>query len=226
MARSAATLEQLLEAPNLSLLIEQANVRLSEESRRRAEFREWVTPGVKAEFINGEVVLHSPVKRGHLKSSGNLYKLLDTHVAVKDLGETSYDKGMIALTRNDYEPDICFWNKKKSADFTDETMLHPAPDFVVEVLSKKTEKTDRTIKFRDYAAHGVNEYWIVDPRSQTIEQYWLQTIPPGEYVLVAKWRIGDRIEARAVPGFSIPVAAVFDKTACSEALRGLLKNDG
>lgn len=215
-------LDKLLDAPDLAMLAEKVHQRLQEEAKRRREFREWVTASDKAEFINGEVILHSPVKRGHLRSAGNLYKLIDTYVIVKDLGQTSFDKGMVALTRNDYEPDVCFWGKEKSAAFTDETMLHPAPDFVVEVLSRKTAKIDRTIKFRDYAAHGVPEYWIIDPRAQTVEQYWLQEVPANEYALVAKWSTRDRINARALPGFSIPVAAIFDEKKCVEALKGLL----
>jgi len=87
---------------------------------------------------------------------------------------------MVELTRNDYEPDLCFWGKEKSAGFTDETMLHPAPDFVVEILSKKTAKTDRTTKFQDYADHGVPEYWIIDPRIKTVEQYWLSELSANE----------------------------------------------
>ncbi len=212
----------MLEAPDLSPLVDQANIRLQEEAKRREEFREWITPSVKAEFINGEVVLHSPVKRGHLRRAGNLFALLHAYVLLNDLGETSYGKGMVALTRNDYEPDLCFWGKEKSAEFTDETMLHPAPDFVVEVLSRKTARIDRSVKFQDYAAHGVPEYWIIDPQNQIIEQYWLQTVPTQEYALVAKWGVNDRINAQAVAGFSIPVKAVFDKDACSKALKILL----
>ncbi len=219
---SAALLKKLLDAPDLSLLVEQVNVRLEEERRRRQEFREWVSPGIKAEFINGEVILHSPTKRGYLRYSGLLFTLLNTHVMVRGLGTTSYDKGMVALTRNDYEPDICFWGKEKSANFTDETLLHPAPDFVVEVLSKKTAKRDRTIKFQDYAAHNIPEYWIVDPRTKTIEQYWLQQIPANEYALVAKWQIGDQITAQSIVGFSIPVEAIFDEKVCQETLKSLL----
>lgn len=219
---SAALLKKLLDAPDLSLLVEQVNVRLEEERKRRQEFREWVSPGIKAEFINGEVILHSPAKRGHLRYSGLLFTLLNTHVMVRGLGTTSYDKGMVALTRNDYEPDICFWGKEKSAHFTDETLLHPAPDFVVEVLSKKTAKRDRTIKFQDYAAHHIPEYWMVDPWTKTVEQYWLQQIPTNEYALVAKWQIGDQITAQAIPDFSIPVEAIFDEKVCQEALKSLL----
>ena len=70
---------------------------------------------------------------------------------------------MISLTRNDYEPDICYFNKEKSQHFTDDQLLFPAPDLVVEVLSKSTEQTDRTIKFKDYENHNVLEYWIIHP---------------------------------------------------------------
>lgn len=219
---TSALLKRLLDAPDLPQIVEQANEQLQKELKRRDEFREWVSPSVKAEFINGEVILHSPVKRGHLRCSGNLFKLLDTFVTIHDLGETSYDKGMIALTRNDYEPDICFWKKEKSIAFTDETMLHPAPDFVVEVLSKKTQKVDRNVKFKDYALHYIPEYWIIDPWAKVIEQYWLDDLSNPSYALVAKWQIGDSIKARSVEGFVIPVEAVFSTQACNVALRTIL----
>lgn len=48
-----------------------------------------------------------------------------------------------------------------------------APDLVVEAIAKSTERIDRDIKFEDYAA--VQEYWIVDPPKQLIEQYSLDT---------------------------------------------------
>jgi Uma2 family endonuclease len=219
---SKELLKKLMDAPNLPQLLEQINSQLQEEKERRKVFRKWVSSTDKAEFINGKIILQSTLEWEHLRSSGNLFKLLDTYVAVKNLGETSYDKGMIALSRNDYEPDLCFWGNEKAQHFTDETMLHPAPDFVVEVLSKKTAKIDRTVKFVDYALHGVAEYWIIDPWAQTIEQYCLQDTPANEYALVDKWHKSDRINSRAVEGFSIPVAAVFDKDACNEALKTLL----
>lgn len=219
---SAALLEKLLRAPDLPYLAEKVNRHLAEEAKHREAFREWITASVKAEFINGEVVLHSPVKRGHLRAGGNLYTLLSTYVILNDLGQTSFDKGMVALTRNDYEPDLCFWGKEKSAGFTDETMLHPPPDLVVEILSRKTAKTDRTTKFQDYAHHGIPEYWIIDPRAKTVEQYWLSEASPSAYVLVAKWGIGDQITAKTIPGFSIPVGAIFDERERVEVLKGLL----
>ena len=38
-----------------------------------------------------------------------------------------------------------------------------APDFVLEVASNTTSLRDETVKWRDYAAYGVTEYWLFDP---------------------------------------------------------------
>ncbi|NJN34623.1 MAG: Uma2 family endonuclease, partial [Saprospiraceae bacterium] len=59
--------EKILNSPDAPLQIEALNAAMSNEKQRRHDFREWITPNVKAEFINGEVVLHSPVKRRHWK---------------------------------------------------------------------------------------------------------------------------------------------------------------
>lgn len=94
-------------------------------------------------------------------------------------------------------------------------MHFPAPDLVVEVLSPSTEERDRGIKFEDYAAHGVGEYWLIDPDVETIEQYRLS----GEtYELVMKSRSGE-IECAMIDGFTIPVRAVFDDEINQSALR-------
>ena len=77
---------------------------------------------------------------------------------------------MIVTSRNDYEPDIVFFNATTSAAIDDDQWKFPVPDFVVEVLSEKTAANDRGIKLRDYESHGVKEYWNIDPKRRTIEQ--------------------------------------------------------
>jgi Uma2 family endonuclease len=208
------------DAPNI---IEAAAAALAEEQRRRMEFREWMSDDIKAEFINGEIILHSPVKRRHLIASGLLYRLLSTYVDKHDLGAHGHEKAMITLTRNDYEPDICFWSKEKSAQFNGDTMLHPAPDFVVEILSTRITKTDRGVKFQDYAHHGIREYWIIDPNKELIEQYGLLTEKDREYLPYGKFAPGEDIQSIAIPGFVIPVAAVFNQKTNMETLGKMLK---
>lgn len=108
-----------------------------------------MSPGVKAEFINGEIVLHSPVKKRHFSVTDLLSSLLSFYVRINKLGRVATEKAMIALTRNDYEPDLVFFSKEKYDTFTDDQMLFPAPDFVVEILSKKTAARDRGLKKQD-----------------------------------------------------------------------------
>ena len=58
-----------------------------------------------------------------------------------------------------------------------------APTLVIEVLSKGTMEYDITIKKEVYELIGVEEYWIVNPQSKSIEIYVLKN---GKYFL---WNI-------------------------------------
>ncbi len=212
-------LQTLTHRPDLPLLVAQLNQMLAAESQARARFRQQLTPSVKAEFIAGEVVWHSPAKAKHLKATMRLVKLVDTFVALKGLGQVFTEKALITLTRNDYEPDIVFFGREKAELFHENQMEFPAPDFLVEVLSPSTEKRDRGIKFDDYALHSVREYWIVDCDEQTIEQYLLRD-GRSEFYLAQKLR-GGTLQSTVIAGFELPVAAVFDDVENLQAIQSL-----
>ncbi len=204
------------------LVLQQVQKVLNDETQRRHQFREWIDESQKAEFINGQPVLHSPVKRAHWKVSSLLSTLLNVHVNFKKLGVVGIEKVMIALTRNDYEPDICFFGNDKAQHFKNDQVLFPAPDFVVEILSKRTAKNDRTIKKQDYALHGIKEYWIIDPVKQTIEQHILPTENTDTYFPAKTLVMGQDIESYVVTGFNIPVSAIFDEQSNIKTLQKLL----
>ena len=130
-----------------------------------------------------------------------------------------HEKLLITLTRNDYEPDICFFRQAAAQRFTPDQVKFPAPDFAVEVLSDSTASVDRGLKFEDYALHGIAEYWIIDPEQESVEQYLLQ----GEqYALAVKVKSGT-IQSAAIPGFDIPVRAIFDPAEQLIALQTILR---
>ena len=190
------------------------------ERKKRNAFYEWVTPEMKVEFINGEIIEHSPAAEGHNEVSSYVSRITSIYTDSHDLGVVRYEKAMISLTRNDYEPDIAFWKKSTAAKFNSTLTHYPAPDWVVEILSKSTANRDRGVKFEDYAAHGIQEYWIIDSKKKIVEQYLLE----GEsYELHKKLGIEDRIESKVIKGFAISVAAIFDKEANRLALLNILK---
>ena len=211
-------LEQLLDDTELPKMVSILNAKLDDEHRRREQFYEDLRADQKAEFINGEVVRHSPAKAKHLKARENLERLLGTFVAVRQVGEVHSEKALCSFTRNDYEPDICFFSETKAASITAETVKFPVPDFAVEVLSDSTERKDRGVKFRDYAAHAVREYWIIDADDELVEQYLLKGTA---YELRLKSGSGE-IESAVVSGFRIPIRAIFDGEENLRVLRQIL----
>jgi len=212
---------QLLESPKAPQIIQQVQAILNDEQNRRRAFYEWMDEDMKAEFINGEIVVHSPALDKHNSAVLLLAMLLNVFVTERNLGTVRAEKALVELTRNSYEPDICYFGPAKAATITPDSLYYPAPDLVVEVLSKSTAKNDRQIKFEDYATHGVAEYWLVDPTRQIIEIFTLDADTEA-YALVGLFRIGELATSQLLPEFVIPVKAIFDSGTNMAALKGLL----
>jgi Uma2 family endonuclease len=209
----------VLAMPHAFVVLQRIKGVLDKEKELREQFYQIIDNNHKVEFINGKIIFHSPSQKRHIDVVGNLIKVLPTFTEKYNLGWVGFYDIMVSLTRNDYEPDVCFWKQSKAKDFTEDQMQFPAPDLVVEVLSKSTENRDRTIKYEDYEAHGVKEYWIIDPTKQTIEQYVLSH---KKYELLFKGKDGN-IESVAMKNFKIPVKAIFDKRLTNKVLTELLK---
>jgi len=201
-----ATVEPLLQSPRLPALVEELQRLLAEEREKRKRFYDEITEDAKAEFINGQVIMQSPATFGHTTAVKLLSKLLDTYVERHGLGYVGTEKMLVVLPRNDYEPDVCFFGQAKAAQFQPGQLKFPAPDFIAEALSTTTESVDRGVKFEDYAANGVAEYWLVNPMFQQVEQF---TLREGRFVAVGTYADGV-IKSHAVQGFAIPVRAIFD----------------
>lgn len=213
--------DRLLEKSDAVLIIQEATEKLKVEEQRRQEFYKLIGEDGKAEFVNGEIIFHSPVMKTHTDAAGMIYILMSTFVRKMELGWVGYEKAITRFTRNDYEPDVCFFGNEKAKDFQETQLLYPVPDFVAEVLSKSSQKNidhDRVTKFNDYEKHGMSEYWIVDPHEQTVEQYVLKN---KKYQLVLEAPDGI-IRCQAVKGFNIPTAAIFDGKKADEAMELLL----
>jgi Uma2 family endonuclease len=213
-----SVLEKLYRSPKLSLYLQTLQNKFKEEQQQRQAFYNWVDEDMKAEFINGQFIVHSPVTKMHNVATKLLFQLMNVYAIKYELGFVGIEKIMVSLSRNDYEPDICFWTQEKAQAFTDQQKLFPAPDWIVEVLSKSTAKTDRGIKFEDYQAHGAKEYWLISPSKKTITQYVLEE---DKYKLVFK---GDNglVRSRAMKGFEVAVEAVFDEKKNLQALGKIL----
>jgi hypothetical protein len=88
-------LDQMMEAPNLPILLERAQAALKTEAQKRQLFYDTIREDHKAEFINGEFIMHSTVKERHWTTVGNLFRLLSTYAIKHKLGRVASEKALI-----------------------------------------------------------------------------------------------------------------------------------
>ncbi len=202
-------IQSVRHSPQLPQILAVLQREWENERQRRLRFYDEMTPEQKVEFIDGEVIMHSPARNRHLDATGGLFRLLSTYVATRKLGQVKLEKCLCVFPRNDYEPDVVFFGLEKSQHFTADTMKFPVPDLIVEVLSESTAARDRGVKFEDYAANGVLEYWIVDAEEPSIEQYFLDG---DKYRLNMKSGSG-LLQSRVIDQLAFPIPAVFNEQA-------------
>ncbi|HAB19740.1 MAG TPA: Uma2 family endonuclease [Verrucomicrobiota bacterium] len=217
---SRTILEPLLKSPELIEHVEELQRVIARERQQRLKFYEEIGEDGKWEFINGEAVMQSPAVNRHAAIVGRLLPLLRAWIEPRGLGQVRAEKILCQFPRNDYEPDLVFFGPEKSQTITPQTLLHPIPDFVVEVLSPSTATIDRGVKFEDYAAHGVGEYWLVDTEAETVEQFLLRD---GRYGAPVEQSHDGILRSSVIAGFELPVRALFDDEANLAALRQLLR---
>lgn len=71
-------------------------------------------------------------------------------------------------------PDIAGWRRERMPRLPRDHRFEVAPDWVCEILSPSTAKTDRVIKMPVYAHYAVAYLWLVDPLAHTLEAFALR----------------------------------------------------
>ena len=81
-----------------------------------------------------------------------------------------------------------------------------APDLVMEILSPTTQRHDKFTKFNLYQQAGVQEYWIVDPASKSVQVFVLDD---GRYVAKDFGMAEDTVKVNILEGCTIDLSQVF-----------------
>jgi Uma2 family endonuclease len=143
MFERADLVDVILEQSDAVLIVERAQEKLRSEQQKRQEFYDLIDEDTDAEFVNGAVFYRLPAAKRHHDAAKHLFNLLHTFVQRFQLGFVGFQKIMTRFTRNDYEPDICFFQQDKSKDFQPNQVIFPVPDLAVEVLSNSSKKMIR-----------------------------------------------------------------------------------
>jgi len=106
------------------------------------------------------------------------------------------------------EPDVMFMLTEHRERRTPR-FWHGA-DLVMEVVSEDDPARDLIHKRSDYAAAGIPEYWIVDPRDRSVTVLSLD--PATSAYAEAGRYVGEQLAVSIlIPGFEVNVREVFDR---------------
>ncbi|SRR6266550_4233240 len=166
--------------------------------------------GNRYEVIEGELFVSRAPALPHQIWSGNLFANLWNYLSTNPIGRVVATPGLVFGQYSGVIPDLVFFIHGRDDELISGGRLVGAPDIVIEILSPGRENAarDRVAKRQLYAQHGVKEYWIVDGENRAIEIYRLGTKGLG---LAPVLRLGDNITSPLLPGFSCPVASVFEQ---------------
>lgn len=131
--------------------------------------------GERAELIDGELYMMSPPSRIHQEIVLQLSVSIENHIK-SNHGECKVYPAPFAVFLNQdehtyVEPDlsvICDESK------LDDRGCNGAPDWVIEIVSPSSQRMDYLTKLMKYQNAGVREYWIVNPKTQTVQTYFFE----------------------------------------------------
>jgi Uma2 family endonuclease len=160
------------------------------------------------ELVGGRIVRMSPTGDEHGGIEIALGAAIYEFVRTSKVGKVRVGEVGIYTRRN---PDhvrgahVIFISNERYANKTAAPFLEIAPDLVVEVLSPGNTYSEMTEKLREYFAIGVRLVWLVDPVSRSVFAYRALTE-------VREFALGDDLPGDDVlPGFSVPVARIFEE---------------
>ncbi|WP_127587440.1 Uma2 family endonuclease [Paenibacillus koleovorans] len=162
--------------------------------------------GKRYEIIDGSLMLMSPgPSTNHQFVSGELEFLLRQSCKSEYV---IFDAPLdVILSKVDvFQPDLVMIHRSRMQIVTSRGIEGP-PDLAVEIVSPGSRSRDKVIKMKSYAKYGVEEYWVVDTESRTLEQYRLLDSPI--YELHAVFERDDPVASDKLPCVSFTVSDIF-----------------
>jgi len=129
--------------------------------------------GSRHELIEGQLLVSTAPGITHQRVSMNLTAALLNYLAQHPIGEVLATPGIVFDIHNGVIPDlVAVLNERRDAITAGERFIG-APNIVIEIVSPGTEnmRRDRIMKRQVYGKFGVDEYWVVDPQTRTVEVY-------------------------------------------------------
>jgi Uma2 family endonuclease len=164
--------------------------------------------GHRLEIIDGDLYVSRQPDWHHQVVCTRLGGWLDAWSMETGIGLAAAAPGLIFAEDDDVVADLVWLSHARLAVILQGGKLHGAPELAIEVLSpgSSNQQRDRETKRKLYARRGVDEYWIVDWQSQTVDIYRRDGV---DLARVATLTTGQSLASPLLPGFAAPLDRLF-----------------
>jgi Uma2 family endonuclease len=165
--------------------------------------------GNRYEIIEGELFKSDWPGLTHQRVLSNLLGLLGVFVNATKIGEVVPNPPLILSDDTAVLPDVVYFTNEQCETLIRDDRLVGPPTLIVEVVSPGIEDVARDckIKFDLYFKHAVPEYWLVYPKTFTVERHVYQGSPLLGFDTL---RCDDSLSTTILPGFSCKVSEIFE----------------
>jgi Uma2 family endonuclease len=179
---------------------------------RAADLDRFPDDGYQYEIWHGQLVRTAPGGGRHGECEANLVTALRQQT--RSLGRVyTGDTGFLLRENPDelVSPDVAFVRTNRLPPPAERIgYLHVVPDLVAEIRSPTDSDADVQAKLDLYVSAGVPLVWLVDPRQQTIQEIRSRS-PAASQTSLLRTEADHALDGGdVVPGFRLPVAAVFE----------------
>jgi Uma2 family endonuclease len=184
---------------------------MSDPARRRATYEDvlGVPEHVIAEIIDGELVTQPRPGGRHSAVSSALGGELGPPFTRGRGGPGGWlilDEPELHLADDILVPDLAGWRRERLPAIGDEAYFSITPDWVCEVLSRSTEKRDRSSKLSIYARERVADAWLVNPEQRTVKVLRLVS---DKWLTLAVHHDDQRVRAEPFEAIELDVALLW-----------------
>jgi Uma2 family endonuclease len=159
------------------------------------------------EIINGVLYMTTAPRTFHQWIQQRLYRFIGIPVEDRQFGYVfTAPVGLLMPGCDPVQPDFVFVRQANAGILAD-GRIRGVPDLIVEILSPGSVIYDAQVKLVAYAMAAVPEYAIVNPRTRTLERYWLHS--PGRYNGPQTFGESDDMRFDCLPEVTLRIADLF-----------------
>ena len=166
--------------------------------------------GNRYEIIEGELFVSAWPNLTHQRVLANLLRSFAIFLEKNPIGECLPTVGLVLSQYSGVIPDLVFFLNDQSETIINDDRLVGPPALICEVVEDGLANTERDCgtKLKLYSKHGVPEYWLVYPKTMTIDRW----VKRGDSLIRLKTLgLNDTLTSEILPSFSCLVSEIFSR---------------